>query len=271
MSLFRDIEKRIDSQLRKLFASENAEAQGRELVEIQRAILDEVEDKAQLLPRARRRFPYNDLVVRIAAAEPDRRSAIDIVFVEGDALQQEIIKHLHDEEIEVPADLRVRVEALEQAPAEIAAKGYHINYSTRETAKPDATAAPPAPARRTVRLTVLHGDAEQPTYELTRSRIHLGRLAEVLDERRRPVRRNDVVFRESADKPNSTVSRAHAHIEFDEASGEFRLFDDGSAYGTSVIHNGRLVNVPPAGGRGLRIVPGDEIYVGQARVLFETL
>ena len=56
-----------------------------------------------------------------------------------------------------------------------------------------------------------------------------------------------------------------------EASGEFRLFDDGSAYGTSVIHNGRLVNVPPAGGRGLRIMPGDEIYVGQARVLFETL
>ena len=85
------------------------------------------------------------------------------------------------------------------------------------------------------------------------------------------MRRNDVVFLESSEKPNSTVSRAHAHIEIDEASGEYRLFDDGSAYGTSVIHNGRLVNVPPAGGRGLRIVPGDEIYVGQARVLFELL
>ena len=39
MSLFRDLEKSIDSKLKKLFASENAEAQGRELVEIQRAIL----------------------------------------------------------------------------------------------------------------------------------------------------------------------------------------------------------------------------------------
>ena len=29
-------------------------------------------------------------------------------------------------------------------------------------------------------------------------------------------------------------------------TGEFRLFDDGSSYGTSVMHNGRLVNVPPA-------------------------
>jgi hypothetical protein len=270
MSIFRDIEKRIDSQLKKLFASEHAEAQGRELVEIQRAILDEVEDRAQLLPRARRRFPYNELLVRIAAPEPDRRSAVEIVFVEGNALQNEIANHLRSEGIEMPADLHVQVETIEEAPAEIAAKGFHISYSIREVVKPDATAAP-ALAKRVVKLTVLHGDSEQPSYELSRNRIHLGRLAEVLDERRRPVRRNDVVFRESSEKPNSTVSRAHAHIEFDEASGEFRLFDDGSAYGTSVIHNGRLVNVPPAGGRGLRIMPGDEIYVGQARVLFETL
>ena len=46
MSLFRDIEKRIDSQLKKLFTSDNAAAQGRELIEIQRAILEEVEDRA---------------------------------------------------------------------------------------------------------------------------------------------------------------------------------------------------------------------------------
>ena len=270
MSIFRDIEKRIDSQLKKLFASEHAEAQGKELVEIERAILEEVEDRALLLPRARRRFPFNNLVVRIAAPDPDRRSAIEIVFVEADALQQAIVKHLAGEDIEIPNDLRVRVEAIEDAPAEIAAKGFHIAYSTREAPKAEAAAGSVAtPANGTVRLTVLHGEAEKPAYELTRTRIHLGRLSEVLDERRRPVRRNDVVFLESAEKPNSTVSRAHAHIEYDQASGEYRLFDDGSAYGTSVIHNGRLVNVPPAGGRGLRITAGDEIYVGQARVLFE--
>ena len=90
MSLFRDLEKRIDAQLKKLFTSENAAAQGKELIEIQRLILDEIEDHAQMLPRARRRFPYNDLIVRIAAAEPDRRSAIAVVFVEGNALQTEI-------------------------------------------------------------------------------------------------------------------------------------------------------------------------------------
>jgi hypothetical protein len=271
VSLFRDLEKRIDSQLKKLFASGSSQVQGRELVEIQRAILDEVEDRAQLLPRARRRFPYNDLLVRIAAPEPDRRAAIDLVFAEGDALQHEIVQHLSGEEIEYPADLRVQIETLEDAPAEIAAKGFHIAYSNREVAKDEAPTTNAVRGKPTVRLTVLHGEAEQPSYELTRGRIHLGRLPEVLDERRRPVRRNDVVFHESAEKPNSTVSRAHAHIEFDEASGEFRLFDDGSSYGTSVIHKGRLVNVPPAGGRGLRIATGDEIYVGQARVLFEVV
>ena len=263
MSIFRELEKRIDAQLKKLFTSENAEAQGKELIEVQRLILDEIEEHAQLLPRARRRLPYNELTIRIVAADPDRRSAIALVFVEGDALQTEIINHLRSEDLETAADLRVRVEPLEDPPAEVATKGFHITYNTREAAKAEAKTKPG------VRLTILHGVAEQPAYEITKTRIHMGRLAEVMDDRRRPVRRNDVVFLESSDKPNSTVSRAHAHIDYDASTGEFRLFDDGSSYGTSVMHNGRLINVPPAGGRGLRIDSGDEIYVGQARVLFE--
>ena len=36
------------------------------------------------------------------------------------------------------------------------------------------------------------------------------------------------------------------------------------------MHNGRLINVPPAGGRGLRIDSGDEIYLGQARLLLKS-
>jgi hypothetical protein len=270
VSIFRDLEKRIDERLRKLFAAEDASAQGKELIEIQRAILEEVEDRAQLLPRARRRFGYNDLTVRIAAADDDRQAAVRMVFAEGNALRTAILDHLRSEDIEAPTDLEVKVEPLVDAPAEVAAKGFHIVYSMREAA-PVSSAAVQSVGRPSVRFTVVHGQAEQQVYELTRSRIHLGRLREVLDERRRPVRRNDVVFAELPDKPNSTVSRAHAHIEFDEDSREFRLFDDGSAYGTSVAHEGRLINVPPAGSRGQRITSGDEIYVGQARVLFEVL
>ena len=271
MSIFRDLEKRIDERLRKLFAAEDASAQGRELIEIQRAILEEIEDRAQLLPRARRRFGYDNLTIRIVAADEDREAAVRMVFAEGDALRTAILDHLRSEDIETPADLDVTVEPIADAPAEVAVKGFHIVYAMREAAPVAASAAAKAIGRPSVRFTVVHGDAEQQVYELTRSRIHLGRLREVLDERRRPVRRNDVVFNESPEKPNSTVSRAHAHIEFDEGSREFRLFDDGSAYGTSVVHEGRLVNVPPAGSRGQRITTGDEVYLGQARVLFEVV
>src|SRR5207244_957453 len=97
----------------------------------------------------------------------------------------------------------------------------------------------------------------------TGARIQIGRTAEVLDERRRLVRRNHLVL------DHETVSRAHAHLEFSE--GEYRLFDDGSSYGTSVIHEGRLIEVPRAGGRGLRVVTGDEVYFGQVRVRIEQL
>jgi hypothetical protein len=270
VSIFRELEKRIDERLRKLFAAEDASVQGRELIEIQRAIIEEIEDRAQLLPRARRRLGYNDLKVRIAAPDEDRQVAVRMVFAEGNALRTAILDHLRSEDIEAPVDLDVTVEAIADAPAEVAAKGFHIVYSLRESPAKES-AAVKGVGRPSVRFTVLHGDAEQQVYELTRSRIHLGRLREVLDERRRPVRRNDVVFNESPEKPNSTVSRAHAHIEYDEGSRDFRLFDDGSAYGTSVVHEGRLVNVPPAGARGQRITTGDEIYLGQARVLFEVL
>jgi hypothetical protein len=266
MSLFRDLEKRIDAQVKKLFTSENAAAQGKELIEIQRAILDEIEDRSQLLPRARRRFPYNDLIIRIAAPDAERRSAIDLVFIEGAAMHNAIEERLREEEIEFSPDLTVRVEALEDSPAEILAKGFHITYGQRQAAAAGENAPPP---KKATRFTVLHGHAKQSVFEVTRTRIHLGRLSEVLDERRRPVRRNDIAFDESPEKPNSTISRAHAHIAYDPSTGEFRLFDDGSTYGTSVVQNGRLVNVPSAGGRGLRLESGDEIYLGQARVLFE--
>jgi hypothetical protein len=265
MNVFRDLERRIDQQLRKLFRSEHMPAQGRELVEIQRAILEEVSDRAHTLPRGRRVFPYNDVAIRIPVSDPERRAAFQVVFVDGDALENEIRQHLEREEIECPADLDVSIQLLEEAIPDIAAKGFHALYRTRERIVEPAS----QPVSRTVRITVLHGSASQPGYDFKKTRIYLGRMAEVLDDRRRPVRRNDVAFAEEEAGPNSTVSRAHAHIEFNEPAREYRLFDDGSAYGTSVLHDGQVINIPPGTGRGLRLHSGDEIYLGHARLRFE--
>ena len=257
MSVFREWERRVDERLRKVFQPGGAEAespvQRRELIEIQRAILDDVADHAQMLPRARRVLPFNEIAIRIPVPEPDRRTAFRLVFLEGNALAGEIAAHLRREEIEVPGGLRVNVELLEHDVPEFAARGFHIAYSTAD----EKAKLEPPPLRR-VRFGLPSG--EEVTVE--RARIHVGRTAEVLDDRRRLVRRNDLVLE------GDTVSRAHAHIEYAAGTGEFRLYDDGSSYGTSVIHSGRLSEVPKAGGRGLKLEAGDEIYFGQVRVRF---
>ena len=84
-----------------------------------------------------------------------------------------------------------------------------------------------------MQLTILRGHTTKKSYRFTKSRINLGRLAEVLDDHYRVVRRNDLAFQEGADNTDQTVSREHAHIGFDEKTGELRLYDDGSAYGTT--------------------------------------
>ena len=61
------------------------------------------------------------------------------------------------------------------------------------------------------------------------------------------------------------MSRRHAHIAYDPASGGYRLRDDGSVHGTSVVRNGTTVAVPP-GSRGRRVRAGDEIVLGEARL-----
>lgn len=251
MKLFRDFERTIDEKLRKLFGSDAAPGQGRELVEIQRMILDRVDDRVQQLPRARRVFPYNDVAVRIPVPNAEVHAAYDTVFVADNALREEIVDHLRREDVEFPRDLQVEVTLVETA--ELTEPS--LVFRKREATGPSTASATPAiPA---VDFVLPSGTA----VEVVKARIHVGRSAEVLDDRRRLVRRNDVVVE------HDTVSRAHAHVEWTGA--EFRLFDDGSSYGTSVIHEGRLVEVPRAGGRGQRLDSGDEIYFGQLRVRFE--
>jgi hypothetical protein len=261
MNLFRDLERAIDEKLRSLFSADSPAASRKELVELQRAILDDVADHAQLLPRAKRALTTNHILIRIPAPEEDRRAALQLVFVDANALAEEIKRYLQQEQIEFPRDLTVDVELLDQDVPETAAiKGFVAVYTKqRVTEERDA----PKAELRPVRLTPISTDA--PPTEVMKSRVHIGRSPEVLDEKRRLVRRNDVAIDEQ------TVSRAHAHLIFDAETQVFRLFDDGSSYGTSVLHDGRLVEVPKAGGRGQRLTSGDEIYFGQARVKFEVL
>jgi pSer/pThr/pTyr-binding forkhead associated (FHA) protein len=112
-------------------------------------------------------------------------------------------------------------------------------------------------------ITIVSGTAEQATYVFTLPRVNLGRCAEVRDTLSRLVRANHVAFVDVGTS-NPSVSRRHAHIEFVEESRHYRIRDDRSAHGTSLVRNGRTVAVP-AGSRGIRLESGDEIVLGEAR------
>jgi pSer/pThr/pTyr-binding forkhead associated (FHA) protein len=86
-------------------------------------------------------------------------------------------------------------------------------------------------------------------------------------------RRNDLAFTEDT-KVNRTVSREHAHIVYDKAAGEYRLFNDhwykrgdAGALATWIVRDGLSVEVHRTP-RGTRLESGDEIHFGKAVVRF---
>ena len=256
MSLFSEIEKTIELGFRKWTDKVFGPADSDELLLVHRGILEEVASKIQTLQRGRRVFPYNHVTVRLVSADPDRRALYQTAFAGERSLEQDIRAALAGARCEVPANFAVLVET--------AASGERgIEYAVRE-------APPPAPAPRApARLVVVRGTARQAEHVLDKPRVNVGRMEEITDAEQRVVRRNDIVFEDGADEANQTVSRRHAHIRYDAASGEYRLSDDGSEYGTRVFRDGRTIEVPAGGRRGERLQSGDEIYFGRASVRFE--
>jgi pSer/pThr/pTyr-binding forkhead associated (FHA) protein len=112
-------------------------------------------------------------------------------------------------------------------------------------------------------LNVLHGQAEKRQFVFTEGVIRIGRSADPTDDRGRP-RFNDVAFLENDSPENRTVTRGHALIRFDAPTGEYRLFDEGSANGTRVVRGGNAIDVPKRDPVGLALRTGDEVQLGKA-------
>ncbi len=73
------------------------------------------------------------------------------------------------------------------------------------------------------------------------------------------------------------MSREHAHIQYDRATGEYRLFNDRwyplagphpAECGIWVVRDGMSQEVH-RNSRGTKLEPGDEIHFGRAVVVFE--
>lgn len=231
---------------------------GREPLEVVHAIVDAVVERIEPAARGRYVFPFNRIQVSIAAPTKELRARFAAVLESEPALRTRIATRLQDARCDT-GTLDLAVTYVAQPGAAWLSSEFHVDFARLPRPRP-----PAAHAGRDLGISILRGTAEQPEYAFTLPRINLGRCAEVRDRLSRLVRTNHVAFNDSSEAANDTVSRCHAHIEFVEGVRQYRIRDDRSAYGTSILRNGRTLSVP-AGSRGIRLESGDEIMLGEAR------
>lgn len=242
----------------------------REPLKVQKEILDEIETKTELIGRSRKTFPYNALEVSLLARDDDERARFEAVF-ERAQLEGLIVERLRRIGSEMPPRIVVSVDIVEERGPQWTEDAFHIAYK-RTTGKERAAKADrkgPPMGGPAAKLVIIKGTAGEREFAIKKNRINIGRLPELLDKDKRVVRRNELVFPEGEDRINQSVSRAHAHIRYDETTGDYRLYDDQSAMGTRIFRDGASIEVYASNTRGNRLQPGDEVYFGQACVIFE--
>jgi hypothetical protein len=230
-------------------------------LEVLHGILEAVDERVEPAGRGTHVFPFNKIKVTVVASSQDARTRFAGVLDGGPTLQQRITQRLRAAGCEV-VPLQVRIGYVAQSDPAWTCPEFHVDFSrgtVQELPPPE-----PASAVHTIELTITNGTADKTTHTLTLDRINLGRCAEVRDKGNRLLRANHVAFADAAGAINETVSRNHAHIDC-STGGAYRLFDDRSSHGTSIVRTGKTITVP-AGSRGVRLQSGDEIVLGEARL-----
>lgn len=239
-------------------------------IEIYRDVLDEIEHAAEPGARGGMVFPYHAITVVLPVTSGRQRATAEAVFAEAPPLEERVSARLRQAGCAGVEQLTVALKFVDGTAAAWSGREYQVDFRRRAAAR-RASEAGKARAERghELHLVVTAGAAAKSRYSFATSRINLGRLADVLDRHERVIRQNHVAFADAADGVNLSVSRTHAHICFDAATGETRLLDDGSTHGTRVVRAGRTIAVPRGGGRGLALHDGDEVVLGQARLRVE--
>ena len=225
-------------------------------LELLHAALDEVERRIQPAGRGRQIFPYNRIVVRVAQPDADP-VAIDAVFAGFVTRLQDRLGEL---KCEAPATIQASVTLVDPAGEPMPLLSVEC-LSDREPEMQPAPAA--ADGYPQVTLTVMKGQCAETEYAFAEPMITIGRTAEPTDALGQ-VRYNHVAFLDERDGVTETVGRAHARLQFDEASRRYYLFNEGSSNPTSIIRAGRMVRVAPRDPRGVRVQSGDQLQLGRA-------
>jgi hypothetical protein len=257
------LEKALEGKLDRLTRRKGASEEPLEWIP---PMLDEVEQRVVSTGGRGRVFPYEVIRVELRV-DPASVEAARAVFGAG-AFEERVKERLRQVHCEAPEELSVRLrvrrrQASDERPYAMAFRRADAEKLSEARAERERTNAK-VPQ---VRITVVEGACRRRIHELKLERINLGRLDSVEGRGAQRLRRNQVAFLDRDDSINTTVSRAHAHIEYFAGDG-FRVFDDGSAQGTRVMREGRSIVVSRGAVRGVKLRHGDEIELGMARVVF---
>jgi hypothetical protein len=230
-----------------------------ELAEIRFAVLDEVR-RNSYRAGARQVFPFELVRVCMRGVEEGRAAVFRTGFFKR-YLEHEIQGCLRADSVRFPEQLQVNVEVSTGLPLPNE-PWLTVSVGSLKHA---------GGAEQAARLVVRQGSANAQELSLAKARVHIGREVDVYRNGGMH-RRNDLAFVDDTEW-NRSVSREHAHIDYDRATGEYRLFNDrwyerGTDCGTRILRDGVSLEVH-RDSRGLRLEAGDEIHLGRAVVVFE--
>jgi FHA domain len=241
-------------------------------IELLHAVLSRAETEIQDIGRGRRVFPFNRVRVHVMAAPGDRKSRarFSAVLDGPPSLGERLADHLRASGCTVDG-IQAEIQYARRRGAGWADADFHVEFDRADVAVVSPVRPTEIDAAGRIRLSVVKGSAAQRNYAFGTGRIDIGRSVEIVDQRQRLLRTNHLAFGDEGSDVNRTVSRRHAHIEYGESEGCYRIWDDRSAHGTTIIRNGRTIKVT-AGARGVKLQSHDEIALGHARlkVMIET-
>ncbi len=233
-----------------------------ELAEIRLAVMDEV-GKKSYRAGGRKVFPFSVVRVEVRGVEREQQGVFTGAFFRK-YLEEEVRHALRADGCRFPEDLRIEVAATVGLPQ--AGEPWLVV----QAAAPSSTGIS---GQAAARLIVREGAANVRELPLDKDRTNIGRPVDVYRSGGL-FRRNDLAFAEDTEV-NRSVSREHAHIVYDRAAGEYRLFNDrwypreGPAECGVWIVRGGMSREVARDSRGMKLERGDEIHLGQAVVIFE--
>ena len=230
-------------------------------LDVKRAIVEAVEQQLEPAGAGRRVLAGDRILVKLLVEQAEARRALDAVLAD---VRETIAARLQELQCTVPRRFSVDVSYVRRPPTDWA-PGQRLSVTLapgagRGASHDDVGEAATLP---TLAIEVVRGQTEQQEFTFAEPVVRIGRSSDPTDERGRP-RFNHIAFLENDSAENRTVTRGHALIRYNATTGEYRLFDEGSANGTRVVRSGEVIDVPKRDPVGLALRSGDEVQLGKA-------